>query len=79
VIDGRRWNGDEWRWHLEDSGSRSSISVIEPAKPREIPEGARTIAFGFSRALEQETIDGLEQWDHDHDHGWSDHAEMVAG
>ena len=72
--------GDCWRWWLGESyvPTRSSIDVIEPAQKPEIPKDARRVSFGFSRALEQETLDGLDEWDQDHDNGWNDHAEMVA-
>jgi hypothetical protein len=64
---------DSWRW---DPGEHrhyghSWIDVIEPAEPREIPPGARTVAFGFSRALEVPTSEQVD--------GWDEHAAIVAG
>jgi hypothetical protein len=52
-----KWNGDEWRWALDDSDvpSRSTIAVIESAslsyeeyaKQRERTKDARKVPFGF--------------------------------
>lgn len=73
-IQNRDWSGDEWRWHLDEAPYRTGIEVIEPAEVREVPDGARRVAFGFSRALEAETPDAP-----DHSDGWAAHAAMLSG
>ncbi len=58
MIEGRH-SGDSWRWspRYHRSPSRSTIAVIEPAKEREIPEGAEVVPFGFARALHDPPVD----------------------
>ncbi|HXD26455.1 MAG TPA: hypothetical protein VN609_11020 [Propionibacteriaceae bacterium] len=72
---------DTWRWDPPyESPYRTSIDVIERAEPREVPLGARRVAFGFSRALEAETLAGLQEFDRRRSaDGWGEHAAMVAG
>jgi hypothetical protein len=65
------WNGDEWRWRTakHPAPSRTTIDVIETGEEREVPAGARRVAFGFGRVLDE-----LPAPD-----GWAEHADLVAG
>lgn len=58
----------------------ATISVIEPATPREVPSGARMVPFGFARALSPDPDQVLRDAAVElGDDTWSDYARAVVG
>lgn len=72
---GRQKHGPD-PWNPAETSKRSTIAVIEPSEPRAIPTGARSVPFGFARALVEE---GSCKFLKEPTDDWAEHAAMLVG